>query len=175
MPVRMMVMVVLGASVLSAFGFRELFRQLPNKKILTIILLGLLLFETMPRPLPVTRIEVPDYVTALAALPNDGGVVDLVTTGMGFPLYYQTIHGKPITFGYVSRLSTSVYFDDVDLTKTINDHNYGKLWGTYHIRYIITQHDLQPPLDQPYISIQTVYDQKGISIYRIGCVCEINK
>ena len=36
-PVRMMVMVVLGASVLSAIGFRELFRQFPNKKIITII------------------------------------------------------------------------------------------------------------------------------------------
>ena len=168
-------MVILAASVLSAIGFRELFRQLPRKKILTTLLLGVLLFETLPARLPATRIAVPDYITALAGLPNDGGVVDQVTNGSSLPLYYQTIHGKPIAFGYVSRLPTSVYNKDFELLQTIKKHNYGKLWDTYHIRYIITHDALDVLPTEPYISIEKVYDQSDIRIYRLGCVCEGSK
>ena len=174
-PVRMMVMVIFGASILSAIGFRELFRQFPQKKTFTLILLGVLLFETLPKPLPATRIEVPDYITALAGFPNDGGVIDLVTNDVTLPLYYQTIHGKPITFGYVARLPTSVQVKEWELTKAIYNRDYGKLWDVYHIRYIITHDVLQAEPGDPYISINTVYDHDDIRIYRIGCVCEGNK
>jgi hypothetical protein len=171
----MMVMVILGASVLSAIGFRELFRQFPHKIIFTLLLLGVLLFETLPKPLPANRIEVPEYVTVLAGLPNDGGVVDLVTNDLTLPLYYQTIHGKPIAFGYVSRLPTSVSVKDETLTKTITNRDYGKLWDTYHIRYIITHDTLQAQAAQLYITIETVYDHNNIRIYRLGCICEVDK
>jgi hypothetical protein len=65
-----------------------------------------------------------------------------------------------------------VFLADLSLTETINNRDYGKLWGTYHIRYIITQDTLQSHPKQPYISIQEEYDKNGIRIYRIGCVCE---
>jgi hypothetical protein len=174
LPVRMMIMVIFGASLLCAIGFGELFKQFSHKKIFIIILLGVLVFETLPRPLPATKIEVPDYITALAGLPNDGGVVDLVTNDLTLPLYYQTIHGKPIAFGYVSRLPSSVSVKEVALTKTITDQDYGKLWDTYHIRYIITHDILQAQASEPYMTLKTVYDQNDIRIYRIGCVCENN-
>ena len=174
-PVRMVAMVILGASVLSAIGLRELFRQFSRNKIFSIVLLSVLLFETLPAPIPATRINVPDYVTALAVLPNNGGVVDLVTKNLSLPLYYQTIHGKPITFGYVSRVPTSVNDEDNTLTQAIKKQNYSELWGTYHIRYIVTHDALQDQVTQPDISIEMVYDQNNIRIYRLGCVCEINK
>ena len=174
-PVRMMVIVTLSASILSAFGFQELFRQLPKKKVIIFFLLGLILFETLIKPLPTTRIEVPDYVTALAGLPNDGGVVDLVTSGESLPLYYQTIHHKPIVFGYVSRLPKSVGEADLVLAQTIEDQDYGLLWDKYHIRYILTQDLIQPQELPQFISIATVYDKNDIRIYRIGCKCEEDK
>jgi hypothetical protein len=171
-PIRMMVMVILGASVLSAIGLRELFRQFPQKKIFTLVLLGILLFETLPRPLPATRVEVPEYVMAQAGLPNDGGVVDLVTNNKILSLYFQTINQKPIVFGYVSRLPTSVNQREEELRNAIKNHDYGKLWDTYHIRYVITHDTIQEQDVQPYISIKTVYDKNNIRIYRIGCECE---
>lgn len=174
LPVRMMIMVIFGASILSAIGFNDLFRQFSKNKIFIFVLLGVLLFETLPRPLPATRLVAPDYITALARLPDDGGVVDLVTNNLTLPLYYQTIHGKPIAFGYVSRLPTSVELKDVTLKKTISNQDFGILWGTYHIRYIITHGSLQTKADEPYIFVKTVYNQDNIRIYRIGCVCEIN-
>jgi hypothetical protein len=174
-PVRMMVMVILCASVLSAMGLREIFRRFPQKRVFVFLLLGILLFESLPSPLPATRLEIPDYVTALSRLPNDGGVVDLVTEGFSTPLYYQIIHGKPIAFGYVSRLPASIRDKDKLLDKTIQYRNYGKLWATYHIRYIITHNVIQAQDLQPYITIQAVYDSNDIRIYRIGCVCEGKK
>jgi hypothetical protein len=171
----MVAMVILGASVLSAIGLRELFRQSSRNKIFSIVLLSVLLFETLPAPIPATRINVPDYVTALAVLPNNGGVVDLVTKNLSLPLYYQTIHRKPIAFGYISRVPTSVNDEDNTLTQAIKKQNYSELWGTYHIRYIVTHDALQDQVTQPDISIEMVYDQNNIRIYRLGCVCEINK
>jgi hypothetical protein len=171
-PVRMVAMVIFGASFLSAIGFRELFRDFPRKRIFTFVLLAVLLFETLPSPLPSIKIEVPGYVTALAGLPNNGGVLDLVTKDLTLPLYYQTIHGKPITGGYVSRYPTSVLNKDEILAETIKSQDYGKLWATYHIRYIVTNDRIQAQVDQPYITVKTVYDKNGVRIYRIGCVCE---
>jgi hypothetical protein len=172
-PVRMMVMVILSTSVLSAIGFQELFQNFPRRKIFTFALLGILLFETLPKPLSTTKIEVPDYITALTALPNDGGVVDLVTNGPDLPLYYQTFHGKPIAFGYVSRLPTSVSNKDDALTLAIKNRDYGELWGTYHIRYFITHDNLLVQPNETYISLEKVYDRDNIKIYRIGCGCEV--
>jgi hypothetical protein len=172
LPVRMTVMIILGASILSAIGLRELFRQFPQKWLFTFGLLGILLFEALPTPLAATRIEVPEYVTTLAGLPNDGGVVDMVTTGISLPLFYQTIHRKPLVLGYISRVPTSVNEKDVMLVETIRNRDYGKLWDTYHIRYIITHDTIQAQDVQPYMSIKTVYDRNSIRIYRIGCECE---
>jgi len=174
-PVRMVVMVILGASVLSALGLRELFRQFSRNIIFIIALLGVLLFETLPAPLPATKVDVPGYVTALAALPNDGGVVDLVTKNPSYALYYQTIHSKPLVFGYISRVPTSVTNQDYLITQAIKKQKYGILWDTYHIRYIVTQDALQFQVSQPYISVNLIYDQNNIRIYRLGCVCEPNK
>jgi hypothetical protein len=174
-PVRMVVIVIFGASLLSAIGFRELIRNFPRQRIFTFALLAVLLFETLPSPLPAIKIVVPGYVTALVGLPNDGGVLDLVTKSSTLPLYYQTIHGKPITGGYVSRYPTSVVDKDEQLTETIVSKDYGKLWATYHIRYIVTQGTVRVQVGQPYITIKAVYDQNGVRIYRIGCLCEGNQ
>jgi hypothetical protein len=173
-PVRMVVMVIFAASFLSAIGLRELIRNFPRKWYLTMVLLIVLLFETLPARLAAIQIEVPGYVTALAALPNDGGVLDLVTKISSLPLYYQTIDGKPITGGYVSRYPTSVVNQDEVLAETIESRNYAKLWATYHIRYIVTHGTIRAQVGQPYITIKAVYDQSGVRIYRIGCVCEGN-
>jgi len=129
----------------------------------------------LPAPLPATRVDVPGYITALAGLPNDGGVVDLVTKNPTYALYYQTIHGKPVAFGYISRVPTSVTNEDYTLTQAIKKQDYGELWDTYHIRYIVTQDALQTLVSQPYISVELVSDQNNIRIYRLGCVCEANK
>jgi hypothetical protein len=174
MPIRMVVMVILCASILSGMGLRELFRQFPHEIAFISVLLVLLLFETLPKPLPTTKLEVPDYVSTLRDLPSEGGVVDLVTNNKYIELYYQTIHQKPIVFGYVSRLPTSVYKKNEELSRTIENRDYGKLWDMYHIRYVITHDIIQVQDDEACLLFEKVYDKKDTRIYRIGCKCSTN-
>jgi hypothetical protein len=171
-PVRMSVMIILAASVIAAIGFRELLRNFPKYKFFILVLLGILIIETLPAPINGTKIEVPEYITALASLPNDGGVVDLVTNDASLLMYYQTIHQKPIVFGYISRIPTSVDEKDKVLSEAIQNRDYCKLWDTYHIRYLITFDIIQAKDVQPYISIQNVYKKDDLRIYRISCECE---
>jgi hypothetical protein len=63
-PVRMMVMVMLSGSVISAIGLRILFRQFTRKHILIGGILGfLLLFDFFPKPIPSSKIIIPEYQT----------------------------------------------------------------------------------------------------------------
>jgi hypothetical protein len=172
LPVRMSVMIILGASVIAAIAFRELLKQFSKYKFLILALLAVLLVETLPAPIKGTKIEVPKYVTFLASLPNDGGVADLVAGDPGLLLYYQTVHQKPIVFGYVSRLPESIFKQDKVLSKTIQNRDYCQLWNTYHIRYLITFDIIQTEDLQPNIIIQDVYTEGDLRIYRIGCECE---
>jgi len=169
-PVRMMVMVTLCASVLCAIGFRELFRQFPGKRTLTVVLLVVLVFETLPRPLPATRVEIPEYVIVLAGLPDDGGVLELAASGPELLLYYQTVFRKPIVFGFVSRLPTSVNKKDERLAATIGEGDYRKLLNTYHIRYVVTRQSIEG--EPGNLCLKTVYDKDDVWIYRLQDKCE---
>jgi hypothetical protein len=134
--------------------------------------LGLLVIETLPSPINGIKIEVPEYITALAGLPNDGGVADLLVSDEGLSLYYQTIHQKPIVFGYLSRIPESVYQQDRALSAILQNREYCTLWDTYHIRYIITFDTIPTDELQPYVSIRIVFTKADLKIYRIGCECE---
>jgi hypothetical protein len=67
---------------------------------------ALLVLEYWPAPLPLTRVAVPAYVKAIAAAPGDGGVIDLVNKPP-IILYHQTLHERPIAFGYIARFPAS--------------------------------------------------------------------
>jgi hypothetical protein len=166
------VMVVLSAAILSAFALRELLAGSQRQRLLTIGLLGFVVFQSLPMPIRTTPPDVPDYVTALAGLPDDGGVLNLVKARAGLPLYYQTVYDKPMAFGYLARLPSSVAQKDEDLSKAISVHDYARLWEIYRIRYIVTSDSLPPAVEERYITLVPVYDKKGVRIYRLGCVCE---
>ena len=172
-PARMTVMVILAAAMLSALGIRELFRATTRSRIVALVLLGIFIFQSLPARIITTSTSVPDYVTALKRLPNDGGVLSLVPTNRGMELYYQTVHGKPITFGYISRVPASVMAKDRELSKAIAAQDYAALWNIYHIRYIIAGRQL-PAHDahQADIELNAVYERNDIRIYRLGCTCE---
>ncbi|NJC97027.1 MAG: YfhO family protein [Anaerolineae bacterium] len=168
-PVRMVVMVSLAAAVLSAMALRVLFQGSTPKKYLFLLLLALLVFEYLPGTLPSTSTEIPDYVNALAEMPNDGGLLDLAAPTRYLQLYYQTAHGKPLVYGYVSRLPTSVAEKEAGLTRAINRGEYVRLWDVYHIRYIATKELIEE--DDPFLSIELVYRSDGVNVYRLDCEC----
>ena len=107
-PARMMAMVTLSAAILFAYGLAMLARGRGRRRWALIgVLLAILCVEYLPDPLPRTPSAVPPHVRALKELPKRGAVVDLEAR-LGWSLYYQTVHEKPLAFGYISRAPASV-------------------------------------------------------------------
>ena len=172
-PVRMMVMVQLAAAVLAAAGWHAA-RTSPNRRVAigAIALLAAITVEYLPYPQPVTTPMIPAYVRALAEMP-DGAVIDLASNGPQ-ALYYQTVHEKPMAFGYISRTATSVDAADLALTRLILDGAWDEATRLNGFRYVIKRDraaevmmrglDLAPlpPIDPS----REVFRDGDVAIYR---------
>lgn len=168
-PVRMAVMVTLAASVLSAMAV-TLIPKSPRGRMFAFVVISLLVIESLPAPLPAAPTDVPVYVTALAELPDEGGVLDQAAQTKYLQLYYQTVHQKPMAFGYIARTPTSVAEKGSLLRRTVNRGEYSKLWDTYRIRYIVTREAIE--YADPYLLVELVYQDDDVNIYRLECKCQ---
>jgi len=164
-PVRMMVMTMLSAGVISAMGFKVLFRESLGKRLLAGLLLMILFIEYLPRPVPASKIAIPPYINVLRDLPDAYGVVD-TTASPGLALYYQTIHEKPIAFGYLSRIPGSVNAKDQKLRQLIRDKQYILLYRDYNIRYLVSDADTDVLTEHP--SIRTLYQDTKVKLYDLA-------
>jgi hypothetical protein len=164
-PVRMMVMTTLSAAVISAMGFKVLFLESMGKRFLAALLLIILFIEYLPRPIPASQINVPPYVNFLKELPDNEGILDMVAEPT-LALYYQTIHEKPMAFGYVSRIPKSVDANDEKLRQLIRNRQYILLYHDYHIRYLVTDADTDMVNECP--SIRTLYHDTKVKLYDLA-------
>jgi hypothetical protein len=137
-PVRMMVMVTLSAAVLAAFGFSLLVRGTERSMGTAIAIALVLAIESWPRPIPMLSIAVPKWVEVVRDLPGRDGVIDLVSD-QSYALYFQTIHEKPLAFGYVAREPESVAARDRALDAVLKQKRLDRLWPEYRIRYVISR------------------------------------
>ena len=138
MPIRMVVMAILAASVLAAVGFAELLRRgfsSTRSVVFAAMVLVILVFEYLPGPLPARENPLPDFVRELKKLP-DGAIYD-VRSSKFHSLYYQTIHQRPMAFGYISRTSTSVDAKSRELRSVFEMGDYERLYREYGFRYLI--------------------------------------
>jgi hypothetical protein len=168
-PIRMVVMVSLSASVLCAIAFSTIMKSMRGR-ISLFLLLALLCVESLPQPLPATSAEFPSYATALSELPNDGGVLDLAAPTKYLQLYYQTEYSKPMVFGYVARTPSSVIEKEKGLNRAINRQEYVRLWDEYHIRYIVSRDVIE--YENPFVLVKLVYEDGDVNIYRLECKCD---
>ena len=173
-PVRMMVMVQLAASVLAAGGVGALLTSSWKWKRLGLAaVLAWIVFDYLPAPATVTDPSVPAYVGVLRDLP-DGAVLDIASNGPQ-ALYYQTVHEKPIAFGYISRTPTSVDAADQALAALIREGRWDQIARDHHFRYIVTRGGRAaevmvrgldgvtlPEIDES----RRIYSGDGVSIYR---------
>jgi hypothetical protein len=134
------------------------------------LLLALLFVESLPTSLPFTSTDEPDYVTALAKLPDDGGVLDLAAPTKYLQLYYQTQYRKPMVFGYVARTPSSVAEKEISLNRAINRGEYIRLWDEYQVGYIVTEDVIE--YDDPYVFLELVYQDEETKIYKLGLKSE---
>ena len=149
---------------------------------ITCFLIFLLVFQSTPQPIHTIELNAPAYVTFLSKLPEEGAVLDLVANkpfmdnefwagpDNSLPMLYQTIHEKPMVYGYVALLLASVNAKDKLLQNVVNAKDYAKLWDTHHVRYLVTQETI--PAGIAPFTVTNIFDKETVLIYRLGCTCE---
>ncbi len=78
-------------------------------------------------------------------------------------LYLQTIHEKPVAFGYVARIPTSVREEERTIKRLVRDNDYSTLFCGYHFKYLVTHAEEQIARDDP--SPGLVYQDGEVAIY----------
>ena len=99
------VMVMLALGLLASRGVMALQARLPRaQRWLGPLLAALVLFEFWPAPYPLSPPDTPAWYNTLAQTPGHGAVLNLPMNWdrPGY-LLYQTVHGRPLTVGYISR------------------------------------------------------------------------
>lgn len=164
-PVRMMVMVTLAASVISAIGLTALFERTGRRRIVIGGILGVMLIvEFLPKPLPATRISVPEYVNVLKRSEASGGVINAVSSGP-MALYYQTIHEKPMADGYISRYPTSVFNEWGGKVQAFQRQEYARLAEEYDVRYLVASSEAPNlPGNAP---LRLLHEADGIKVWQL--------
>ena len=135
-PLRMMVMVHLVSAIFTAAGIKALLQTRPAwRHALVAAAILVVTIDLLPAPLGTTRSDVPAYVQELQRLP-EGAVLDLASPA-GQALFYQTVHGKPMLFGYISRWPRSVYDADQAIVRKILDGRWDELTREYTVKYVV--------------------------------------
>lgn len=135
-PVRMVAMVFLSCAVIAANSLKWMFEGRKWTRMAAAAIIVLMVLEYLPKPMSQAPTAVPDYVIRLAHLPGKGAVLDLAVGGAE-TMYNQTVHGKPLVFGYISRVPRSVLRKDVAFSMVLARADYQKLCHDYGIEYIV--------------------------------------
>lgn len=165
-PVRMIVMAVLAGSVLAGIAIHELLDGGKAGRAFVFLIFPLIVFESLPAPLPVTSIDAPGYVDFLSDLPGDEIVLDLATPDQYQHMYYQTIHEKPLVFGYTARIPSSLFKEEKGIRDAIGAGDFHTLWDEYRIRYIVSRDVIE--FFDPAVDFQLIYDDGEARVYRLG-------
>lgn len=141
MPVRMFVIVLLAATIIASFVVKKInLRTWPGIAIFATLLI-VFYFDVRPTSLPITPPDVPEYVWVLKKLPQKAntGIIDNAAESAQKSTYYQTIHEKPMAFGFLTRTPTSVSNKHFLIFADIEQGRQGSLCSFYHIRYFATR------------------------------------
>ena len=139
---------ILCAAVISAIGFRLLFRGSRAAKAFAAVLVAFLFIEYLPKRIPQTLVPVPEYVRVLKNLPGNDGVLDIVANpalnhfydaAPSLSMFFQTVHEKPLAFGYLARIPRTVEQKDNELAAAIRNERFDRLWPDYHLRYVVSE------------------------------------
>ncbi|MDY6875939.1 MAG: hypothetical protein SWK90_07035 [Chloroflexota bacterium] len=145
---RLVIIVMLALAVLAAHGIASLLKQLQDRRwlclpaplVCTILLCGLVLFEFCVIPFPTTPAVVPEFYLRLRNEPGEFGIVELpFLPFLAQRQYHQTIHGKSLAYGYLSRVPESG-FAYIDLLRQEVYHPTG-FFESVDIRYLVLHKD----------------------------------
>lgn len=146
-PSRFVVMAMIGLSVLSALFISRLFenyvKRKVTKKIITIVISGIIIFEFMPIPFPINNLEPPPVYT-IQSIDYQGTVLHLplglksgfqkIGDHQSLDQYYQTLYERPQVGGYISRIPID-YFNKIESRPVISFFMYFPLQVPWKLDY----------------------------------------
>jgi hypothetical protein len=96
----------------------------------------LAIVETLPKPMPLTRLPEPGWVKLLNSRPDRGAVLDLLSD-VTHGLYWQVLYDRPQAFGYISRTPRSVKRKNSALLHMVQRGEASSMYTGSGIRYLI--------------------------------------
>jgi len=178
-PLRMIVMVTLVGSVFVAEAFRlVLGRSRPTRMVLALALGTLIVIEHLPAPLPATQVPVPDLVRFLHDQPGDDGVFDTTLEPVSFEpaayysLYYQTVHQKPVAYGYTSRDTATSVAHDRELQRLAAVGDFRTLQCRHRFKWLLSERLL--PLNALFIAPRW-WSETPVYVYALDALCETDR
>jgi hypothetical protein len=166
-PVRMTVMVSLGSALLLAWGLRRLLRPpaTPARIAAVAALLSVAVFELLPTPIPATPAEPPGYVRFLMERAGPGAIIDRGVDPCGV-LLHQTMHGRPVADGYVTRLPASVEAATHRIEEAAAAFDADRLRHGFGLRYWVSERPL--PAEAVARGFREVFRDGGAVVYEIA-------
>jgi len=160
MPIRWILIALIAAIIIGSYVLTKIDISKRNGQILFAAFVVVSFIDLWPRALPLTPPTRQDYVAALKELPY-GAVVDNGALTGTEQLYNQTLHGKPLAFGYVTRTPKSVEEKDFLIFAAIEEGRIDTLCKQFKIRYFTT------PSSRPIVTSVGViaYSDKNTLIY----------
>ncbi|MDY9927193.1 hypothetical protein [Methanosarcina sp.] len=194
---RFFVIASLSFAVLTGYGVSELLKSSKNnKKIITIVISSLIIFEYLAIPFPVSAVSQPSFYEEISQDKDNYALLEIPATlnyeaGVSV-IYYQTIHGKPVVGNWAARfpsnardfeLNTPVVKEltylqpfTVDiLNQDINQVGTSVL-NYYNISYIVlhknymddNEVDLAERLIQKSVKMEReAYEEDSLIVYRV--------
>ncbi len=162
-PVRMTVMVALALSVLCACGLSAVMKAPRGVAIGVSVVFALgMIVELWPTPQATYAVaDVPHWVYVLRDLPEKGAAVTQTKEGDGQVLYFQTIHNRPIAFGYISRVPASVNEADGKLIQAFRARDWRRVREELGFAYVVLSREQQIP------GLKVVYSDESVVIQQV--------
>jgi hypothetical protein len=171
-PIRFMVMATMAVAVLASEGLAQLHAQ--RRVWLAVPLALVAVFECLPSPMPATAIPVPEAIRMLTRLPGREAVLDLageLCVGPSYPspslaLYYQTLHRRPLVYGYIARLPRSTKAQDNLIRRRVKDGQWGIAASRFGIRYLLAPAD--HPVETQRSGVREIHRDAELALYDLA-------
>lgn len=186
-PARWDILLMLCISVLSGYGLNYISsgldkQSLSKSNLLYIAISCLILFEYLSIPYPMTSTEVPLFYKEISQESGDFAIMDIPTWFFPDYMFFQTVHGKNLVEGYVSRAPDYIfrYFDSMPFINQlihlhgsrsgadILDQSFGGIGrdvlNKYDIKYVVLHKNRMPKedLDHAQTLLQSALGEKPI-------------
>lgn len=111
---RLNILVSLGLAAIVAYGWvavRDDLAKRTTQRAVAAVMVGILLLDYLAAPFPTTSPKVPAFYRDCLPLTSDSSAIAIMPSGRQVDklhMYYQTIHGRKMTGGHVSRSSDRI-------------------------------------------------------------------